>query len=118
MKTSFTGNGHNKPFCPILLENTTFVKGLVQVKGLSPTGAEVSVKGYDALQEHFVGCCAASGAPLGFFVISDKEPKRRLEPRVLKIPHASGVQRITVNLCRAKCRTASFRWWKIALTSV
>ena len=75
-------------------------------------------RGYGALQEHFVGCCAASGAPLGFFVISDKEPKRRLEPRVLKIPHASGVQRITVNLYRAKCRTASFRWWKIALTSV
>jgi hypothetical protein len=81
-----------------------FRQGFGTGEGFVSDGRESSVKGY--------------GAPLGFFVISDKEPKRRLEPRVLKIPHASGVQRITVNLCRAKYRTASFRWRKIALTSV
>jgi hypothetical protein len=41
-------------------------------------------------------------APLGFFVISDKEPKRRSEPKVLKIPHASGI--LTNNESRSRAK--------------
>ena len=44
---------------------------------------EKPVYGDKARQVYFVNV-ATLDAPLGFFVISDKEPKRRSEPKVLK----------------------------------
>jgi hypothetical protein len=97
MKTSFTGNGHNKPFCPILLENTTFVKGLVQVKGLSPTGEK---------------------APQGNFCHErQKSPKTPVETNGFNTSFARAELRQTLlAISRASVHAASFRWCFTALT--
>ena len=121
MKTSFTGNGHNKPFCPILLENTTFVKGLVQVKGLSPTG-EKAPQGNFCHERRSACTPLAKNSSLALVFLECRgksHQKRPLKPMVSTLPlRGFGVVISTISATRIRYRITSGRKPALSHTSL